>query len=76
VIRFGKLQAMARNARAQIAPKIDFAQYLADESQRADRHEYHDGYVYAMAAGTHEHSLMQARLIRNCTSERELRSAW
>lgn len=52
---------MATTARPQIAPRVSLEQYLFDEAHRPDKHEFHAGYVYAMAGGSHAHSIMQAR---------------
>ncbi|MDX2267102.1 MAG: Uma2 family endonuclease [Bryobacter sp.] len=54
---------MATTARPQIAPRISLDQYLFDEAHRPDKHEFHAGYVYAMAGGSLSHAAMCANAV-------------
>jgi Uma2 family endonuclease len=40
-----------------------YDEYLAFEREAANKHEYYDGSIYAMAGGTPEHSLLAANVI-------------
>ena len=42
--------------------RMDYASYLALEAKAAEKHEYVNGEVYAMAGGTPEHARLQSRL--------------
>ena len=46
------------------AERLTVAEYLDAEAVAAERHEYFDGRVVAMAGGTAEHSLITGNLIR------------
>ena len=46
------------------ARKMTLAEYLAFEEASEEKHEYVNGYVYAMSGGTIEHSRISASLIR------------
>jgi Uma2 family endonuclease len=48
----------------KLAP-ISFEDYLAIEHQEDKRYEFHDGYTYAMAGGSYNHSIIGANFIRS-----------
>jgi Uma2 family endonuclease len=50
-------------ASEQRAALYSVAEYLAFEARAHERHEYHAGYVYAMAGGTAAHSAIGAQVI-------------
>jgi Uma2 family endonuclease len=43
----------------EATPRVTVAQYLAIERDSPVRHEYLDGYMYAMAGGTQAHSIIE-----------------
>lgn len=49
---------------ARSTPRVAYADYLALEAQSADRHEWYDGVVLAMAGGTPEHAFLAAACLR------------
>jgi Uma2 family endonuclease len=46
----------------KLAP-VSFEEYLAMEKQDDTRYEFHDGYIYAMAGGSFNHSIIGANII-------------
>ena len=51
-------------ARAGAVARMSYAEYVEREGRGAERHEFLDGQVYAMAGGTPEHGALAAAIIR------------
>ncbi len=51
--------------KAEKLPRLSVEEYIQHEIQTGQKHEYHDGMIYALAGGTIEHAL----LIGNVYSE-------
>ena len=50
-----------------IQTHLSIAEYLAFEREAEERHEYHDGELFAMAGGTKPHSKLGANIITELT---------
>lgn len=44
--------------------RFTYAEYVAFETVSADKHEFHDGEIFAMAGGSEEHSALAAAVVR------------
>ncbi len=46
----------------QHGPMMSLEEYLFAEQGQKDKHEFHAGYVYSMAGGSHRHAIMQLNI--------------
>lgn len=50
---------------AELTKKVTFEEYLQLEEETNQKYEFHDGYIYAMAGGSVNHSLIARNLVGN-----------
>jgi Uma2 family endonuclease len=62
---------VAANLTDQIPDRMTEEEYLAFERASDVRHEYRDGYVYAMAGATREHNLITGNVFRRIANQLE-----